>query len=309
MKGPNTKGNTKNGTSVGVIATLDRHYEVGNLPGTETLPSMFNQFTDRARKIIALAQKAAERFRHDYIGPEHLLLGLVDENTGMAVTALSCLGVTCEMVQREIDSLVVIGTQKRNAGPLPFTPQAKHILERASEEAQNLGHPYVGTEHIMLGIISDQKSIATSVLSNLGISADKFRKEILELLGQKADSSKPKPINHVILMTTAAKTYIYDAIDRMNKDPKIFPALVISSGFKVGSEGDDDYIEYHGKCFGMAGYAEINQGFFPITILDRKVLIHEMVMSELNGKILDLVAVINIKNGVQTQIMKAIYSN
>ena len=102
---------------------------------------MFDKFTDRARKIIALAQKEAERFRHDYIGTEHLLLGLVKEGSGVAVTALNNLSVDVEKVRREVEKLVVIADKPAPSGPLPFTPQAKRVLELASEEARGLGHP------------------------------------------------------------------------------------------------------------------------------------------------------------------------
>ena len=103
---------------------------------------MFDKFTDRARKIIALAQKEAERFRHDYIGTEHLLLGLVKEGSGVAVTALNNLSVDVEKVRREVEKLVVIADKPAPSGPLPFTPQAKRVLELASEEARGWLRPF-----------------------------------------------------------------------------------------------------------------------------------------------------------------------
>jgi ATP-dependent Clp protease ATP-binding subunit ClpC len=151
---------------------------------------MFDKFTDRARKIIALAQKEAERFRHDYIGTEHLLLGLVKEGSGVAVTALNNLSVDVEKVRREVEKLVVIADKPAPAGPLPFTPQAKRVLELASEEARGLGHPYIGTEHILLGLLSEQDSVAAQVLINLDLKLEDVRSEILDLLGA-SDVSKP----------------------------------------------------------------------------------------------------------------------
>ncbi len=154
---------------------------------------MFDKFTDRARKIIALAQKEAERFRHDYIGTEHLLLGLVKEGSGVAVTALNNLSVDVEKVRREVEKLVVIADKPAPSGPLPFTPQAKRVLELASEEARGLGHPYIGTEHILLGLLSEQDSVAAQVLINLDLKLEDVRSEILDLLGASDVSKPPAP--------------------------------------------------------------------------------------------------------------------
>jgi ATP-dependent Clp protease ATP-binding subunit ClpC len=152
---------------------------------------MFDKFTDRARKIISLAQKEAERFRHDYIGTEHLLLGLVKEGSGVAVTALSNLNVDVEKVRREVERLVVVNDKPPAGGPLPFTPQAKHVLERAAEEARALGHPYIGTEHILLGLLAEQDSVAAQVLINLELKLEDVRSEILDLLGASEVGSAP----------------------------------------------------------------------------------------------------------------------
>ena len=154
---------------------------------------MFDKFTDRARKIIALAQKEAERFKHDYIGTEHLLLGLVKEGSGVAVTALNNMSVDVEKVRREVEKLVVATAAKAPSGPLPFTPQAKRVLELASEEARALGHPYIGTEHILLGLLSEQDSVAAQVLINLDLKLDDVRGEILDLLGASDVSKPPSP--------------------------------------------------------------------------------------------------------------------
>src|ERR1043165_7991403 len=142
---------------------------------------MFDKFTDRARKIIALAQKEAER----------LLLGLVKEGSGVAVTALNNLSVDVEKVRREVEKLVVVADKEAPSGPLPFTPQAKRVLELASEEARALGHPYIGTEHILLGLLSEQDSVAAQVLINLDLKLEDVRSEILDLLGASDVSNLP----------------------------------------------------------------------------------------------------------------------
>lgn len=144
---------------------------------------MFDKFTDRARKIIAIAQKEAERFRHDYIGTEHVLLGLVKEGSGVAVTALNNLGVDVDKVRGEIEKLVVSRQKDSPHTPLPFTPQAKKVLELASEEARALGHPYIGTEHVLLGLLRENESVAAQVLINLHLKLEDVRQEILDLLG------------------------------------------------------------------------------------------------------------------------------
>jgi len=158
---------------------------------------MFDKFTDRARKIIALAQKEAERFHHDYIGTEHLLLGLVKEGSGVAVTALNNLNVDVDKVRREVEKLVVVNDKDAPTAPLPFTPQAKRVLELASEEARALGHPYIGTEHILLGLLSEHDSVAAQVLINLDLKLEDVRNEILDLLGASdvsgAQGDKPAP--------------------------------------------------------------------------------------------------------------------
>ncbi len=144
---------------------------------------MFDKFTDRARKIIALAQKEAERFKHDYIGTEHILLGLVKEGSGVAVTALNNLSVDVDKVRNEIEKMVVTQQKDGPPTPLPFTPPAKKVLELASEEARSLGHPYIGTEHILLGLLREQESMAAQVLVNLDVKLEDVRAEILDLLG------------------------------------------------------------------------------------------------------------------------------
>ena len=152
---------------------------------------MFDKFTDRARKIIQLAQKEAERFRHDYIGTEHLLLGLVKEGSGVAVTALNNLSVDVDKVRKEVEKLVTLSDKAAPSGPLPFTPQAKRVLELAAEEARALGHPYIGTEHILLGLLSEQDSVAAQVLINLDLKLEDVRNEILDLLGASDVSKAP----------------------------------------------------------------------------------------------------------------------
>ena len=144
---------------------------------------MFDRFTDRARKVMGLARQEAQRLNHEYIGTEHILLGLVQEGSGVAANVLKNLDVDLRKVRQEVEKLVKTGPSMVTMGRLPFTPRAKKVLELALEEASNLGHNYIGTEHILLGLIKEQDGKAAMVLTNLSIQLDTVRSEILDFLG------------------------------------------------------------------------------------------------------------------------------
>ena len=150
---------------------------------------MFDRFTDRARKVMGLARQEAQRFNHDYIGTEHVLLGLVQEGSGVAASVLKNLDIDLKKIRLEVEKLVSNGTTMVTMGQLPFTPRAKKVLELSLEEASNLGHTYIGTEHLLLGLIRENEGIAAQVLRNLKVKLDDVREEVLELLG--ADPSEP----------------------------------------------------------------------------------------------------------------------
>ena len=144
---------------------------------------MFSRFTERARKVIILAKEEARRFNHDYIGTEHILLGLVREGEGVAASVLEKLGISLESIRLEIEKLVQPGPATQIIGDIPFTPRAKKVLELAAEEARSLNHNYIGTEHLLLGLIREGEGIASQVLLNLGLDLNRVRNEVLELLG------------------------------------------------------------------------------------------------------------------------------
>jgi ATP-dependent Clp protease ATP-binding subunit ClpC len=150
---------------------------------------MFDRFTDRARKVMGLARQEAQRFNHDYIGTEHVLLGLVQEGSGVAASVLKNLDIDLRKIRAEVEKLVSNGTTMVSMGQLPFTPRAKKVLELSLEEASNLGHTYIGTEHLLLGLIRENEGIAAQVLRNLKVKLEDVRDEVLELLG--ADPSDP----------------------------------------------------------------------------------------------------------------------
>src|SRR4030043_332371 len=146
---------------------------------------MFSRFTERARKVIILAKEEARRFNHDYIGTEHILLGLIREGEGVAATVLQKMGVSLENIRLEIEKLVQPGPTTQIIGDIPFTPRAKKALELAAEEARSLGHNYIGTEHLLLGLIREGEGVASQVLMNLGLELDKVREEVMNLLGSE----------------------------------------------------------------------------------------------------------------------------
>ena len=148
---------------------------------------MFERFTDRARKVMALANQEAQRFNHEYIGTEHILLGLVKEGSGVGATVLKNLDVDIKKLRLEVEKLVKSGPDMVTMGKLPQTPRAKKVIEYAIEEARALNHNYVGTEHILLGLLRESEGIAAQVLMNLGLKLEDVRQEVLNLLGAGVD--------------------------------------------------------------------------------------------------------------------------
>ncbi|MEE8360210.1 MAG: ATP-dependent Clp protease ATP-binding subunit [Candidatus Omnitrophota bacterium] len=144
---------------------------------------MFNRFTERARRVILLAKEEAKRFNHDYIGTEHLLLGLIREGEGVAAAVLMSLGLDPTKIRMEVEKLVQPGSSASVSGDIPFTPKAKKAIELSMEEARQLGHNYIGTEHMLLGLIKEGEGVASEVLMNLGLDAGKVRDEVMQILG------------------------------------------------------------------------------------------------------------------------------
>ncbi|GMU36081.1 MAG: ATP-dependent Clp protease ATP-binding subunit [Phycisphaerae bacterium] len=151
---------------------------------------MFERFTDRARKVMALANQEAQRFNHEYIGTEHILLGLVKEGSGVGANVLKNLDVDLRKVRLEVERMVKSGPEMVTMGKLPQTPRAKKVIEYAIEEARNLNHNYVGTEHLLLGLLREQEGVAAQVLMNLGLKLEDVREEVLNLLGANQESEE-----------------------------------------------------------------------------------------------------------------------
>jgi ATP-dependent Clp protease ATP-binding subunit ClpC len=165
---------------------------IGVLPAKPEIP-MFERLTDRARKVMALANQEAQRFNHEYIGTEHILLGLVKEGSGVGANVLKNLDIDLRKVRLEVEKLVKSGPEMVTMGKLPQTPRAKKVIEYAIEEARNLNHNYVGTEHLLLGLLREHDGVAAQVLMNLGLKLEEVRDEVLNLLGAGVEPEEQAP--------------------------------------------------------------------------------------------------------------------
>ncbi|AWC27061.1 MULTISPECIES: ATP-dependent protease ATP-binding subunit ClpC [Bacillus cereus group] len=168
---------------------------------------MFGRFTERAQKVLALSQEEAIRIGHNNIGTEHILLGLVREGEGIAAKALIALGLSPEKIQKEVEALIGRGTEVSQT--VHYTPRAKKVIELSMDEARKLGHSYVGTEHILLGLIREGEGVAARVLNNLGVSLNKARQQVLQLLGSNEAAS-----GHQGASSTNANTPTLDSLAR-----------------------------------------------------------------------------------------------
>jgi ATP-dependent Clp protease ATP-binding subunit ClpA len=142
---------------------------------------VFERFTGRARRVVVLAQEEARMLNHNYIGTEHILLGLIGEGEGLAARALQSLRISLEAVRSEVESIVGQG-QAAPTGHIPFTPRAKKVLELSLREALQLGHNYIGTEHILLGLIREGQGVAAQVLQKLGADLNRVRQQVIQVL-------------------------------------------------------------------------------------------------------------------------------
>jgi hypothetical protein len=151
---------------------------------------MFERFTDRARRVVVLAQHEARRLNHGYIGTEHLLLGLIHEGEGVAARALESLGISLEAVRHQVEEVIGQG-QHEPAQKIPFTPRAKKALELSRREALAMGHNYVGTEHILLGLLREGDGVAAQVLVGLGVDLNRVREQVIQVLHSHQGGDEP----------------------------------------------------------------------------------------------------------------------
>ncbi len=183
---------------------------------------MFDRFTDRAKKVMSFARQEAQKFNHEYIGTEHILLGLVQEGSGVAANVLKNMSIDLEKVRHEVEKIVKTGPSMVTMGQLPFTPRAKKVLELSMEEASQLSHNYIGTEHLLLGLIKENEGIAAQVLMNLGVKLDDVRDEVLEFLGasdsQSDDEEEPEHLSSSSSTSTGNAKSKTPALDSFGRD-------------------------------------------------------------------------------------------
>lgn len=240
---------------------------------------MFERFTERAKKVInPLAKEEARRLNHNFIGTEHLLLGLIREGGGVAVAVLESLGVDLESVRIEVENLTTPSSDTLTIGDPQFTPSAKKVLELAAEESQKLGHNYIGTEHLLLGIIQEGEGVAARALENLGVSYEKSRDMVINLLG----GTFPKFSKQVKKSKTPALDAFGRDLTQMARDSKLDPVIgredeierviqILSRRTKnnpvlIGEPGV-------GKTAIAEGLAQrIKEGNIPELLLDRRIV-------------------------------------
>jgi len=153
---------------------------------------MFERFTDRARRVVVLAQEEAQLLNHNYIGTEHILLGLIHEGQGVAARALESLGISLEAVRAQVEEIIGQG-QTAPTGHIPFTPRSKKVLELSLREALQLGHNYIGTEHILLGLVREGEGVAAQVLVKLGADLSRVRQQVIQVLSGYAAVGRVEP--------------------------------------------------------------------------------------------------------------------
>ncbi len=184
---------------------------------------MFGRFTERAQQVLVLAQEEARRLNHNFIGTEHLLLGLAREGSGIASKALQNMDVDLDRVRQEVERITPKGEKIIQQG-ISYTPRAKRVVELAIEESQNLGHNYVGTEHIMLGLIREGEGIAAQVLANMGIDLKKARKEVIQMLGGEEGAKRVAEGEKGGPQTPTVDAFGRD-LTRMAKEGKLDPVI------------------------------------------------------------------------------------
>ena len=157
---------------------------------------MFERFTDRARRVVVLAQEEARTLDHNYIGTEHILLGLIHEGEGVAASALQALGISPADIRGDLEAIIGRGEQAP-VGNIPFTPRAKKVLELSLREALQLGHNYIGTEHILLGLVREGEGVGAEVLVKRGATLELVRAEVVSLVaGVEGGEATPEPRGH-----------------------------------------------------------------------------------------------------------------
>jgi len=249
---------------------------------------MYDKFTERARKVMLHAKEEARRFGHDYIGTEHILLGLVKEGTGVAAHVLKSLNVDLKRIRVEVEKLVQSGSASSGQQQPPFTPRAKKVIELSMEEARNIGHNYVGTEHLLLGLLRENEGIAAKVLLNMGLKLETVREEVLEFLGTEVPGAEQKSAAKKTKSDTPALDNFGRDLTELARENKLDPVIgrraeierltqVLSRRTKnnpvlLGEAGV-------GKTAIVEGFAQaVVEGNVPELLLDRRIVVLDLAM-------------------------------
>ena len=225
---------------------------------------MFERFTERARKVVVLAQEEARHFNHNYIGTEHLLLGLLREDEGVAARALSSLNVTLDEVCRRVESIVGCG-EEGTGGQAPFTPRSKKVLELALREALQLGHDYIGTEHILLGLVQEPRGVAVQVLFSLNAGPEAIRRRVNRMLsdgGEKINegANRTADLSRIFAFWTRVEGLMIQAHCGVTEEERAMPQSLrvdLRYSYEVGEgEGLSNTANYSAVIEGVVGLLE-----------------------------------------------------
>jgi DNA-binding NarL/FixJ family response regulator len=195
-------------------------------------PTLFERFTDRAKRVMVLAQEEARMLNHNYIGTEHILLGLIHEGDGVAANALERLNISLEAARRQVEEIIGQG-QAASTGRIPFTPRAKKVVELSLRESLQLGHNYIGTEHILLGLIREGEGVAAQVLQKLGADMNRVRQTVIQQLSESADGTPEE-----ILATLPPEFHRGKPKSPFTKREWIVLSLLIEGGLTTGEIAD-----------------------------------------------------------------------
>src|SRR5919205_988479 len=200
---------------------------------------MFERFTDRARRVVVLAQEEARMLSHNYIGTEHILLGLIHEGEGVAAKALESLDISLEAVRAQVEEIIGQG-QQAPSGHIPFTPRAKKVLELSLREALQLGHSYIGTEHILLGLIREGEGVGAQVLQKLGADLNRVRQRVIQILSRRTKNNPvligEPGVGKTTIVAGLAQDIVRGNVPETLKDKQIYTldlgALVAGSRYR-----------------------------------------------------------------------------
>ena len=213
---------------------------------------MFERFTDRARRVVVLSQEEARLLNHNYVGTEHILLGLIQEREGVAAQALESLKISLEAVRRQVEEIIGQGG-RAPSGHIPFTPRAKKILELSLREALQLGHNYIGTEHILLGLLREGEGVAAQVLVKLGAGLPRVREQVIQLLeasGGAASSTWGGEPERTVVMdrVNVSSRGPLEATVGYSRAVRVGAHVVVAGTTTLGPGG----VEHPGDCYAQA---------------------------------------------------------